>query len=529
MRAWGSSVVPWMAPLRNVVTLNKRSIAWSLVMLCNIFLMPLKAYISEPFPWTSVHVDAIPSDCAHNFTNCGPQLLEFFRNQSQFLSEDAPHIATKVYDLVRVSFPLPTNASSPDAYVTSMPYALFYCASQRDLAHRFATNQIHATDFASAQIAAFLTSPIAFSVIWASNDTTTPGGGIMHMGYVRAATSTWWTSIKFVFRLLLSMYLVWCTWAQYFVHVKTLYSQLTTIGLATAPGRSLELIVGDPTSVVLLNPVVALFFIVDFWISADFVSLAFTRVAVVTSPTTYFIASLYLSRTLWFAYGSLSVMSGCLKRLGKAHLFHAVDPSWTAVAVMCVAGPFTTLQTRLPFLIDLYNWIFYVLASSSTSIETSAAAIVYTALVGGLPILFGLFPRHKPRLLVGPRVSATSPASYLENDVKARWALSFTFMSRAKKANGVNMLGGSVYQLFQAHPALRRELCMSQRGGDCYIVYDDIASTVSVRVSPLECLDHHRPPLTVAAAVPGHILGRVDMRKDAPMLILGDNNSKWIM
>ncbi|OQS04378.1 hypothetical protein THRCLA_20901 [Thraustotheca clavata] len=70
-----------------------------------------------------------------------------------------------------------------------------------------------------------------------------------------------------------------------------------------------EIVVGDPTSIIQLNPMVSALFIIDFWMSVDFVSRVLLHIEQ--------LAYLYLSRTVWMAYGSLSVVSNLLKKMRR--------------------------------------------------------------------------------------------------------------------------------------------------------------------------------------------------------------------
>ncbi|OQR95603.1 hypothetical protein THRCLA_22104 [Thraustotheca clavata] len=150
--------------------------------------------------------------------------------------------------------------------------------------------------------------------------------------------------------------------------------------------------IGDPTSIILSNPVVSALFLVDFWI--NFVSRALFRVEQLVGITEFFIAYIYLSRTLWFAYGSLSVVSNVLKKIHCERYFHEIDPTLTAIVVAMIAGPFTFLQSQTKFFVEMYNFLFTFMIDEDHAIEASLASIIYTLTIGTLPVIFGFLPRH---------------------------------------------------------------------------------------------------------------------------------------
>ncbi|OQR94725.1 hypothetical protein ACHHYP_00955 [Achlya hypogyna] len=531
MRAWtsGSIVAPVDAPARYTVRYNRRSVVLSFLLMLNVLVMPMKAYISEPVPWSSQRPATIPSDCHVNFTACTPFVLNFFHNESaRLLTAETPHVATDMYDLVRIPFPLPAG-QDPHDYALKMPYALFYSAEQKLLAARLSLGRLNASAIQTGEMITFLGTPIGYTALWTAEANSS---NLLFIGFARASTTASWLGGKFAYRVMLSWYLAWCVYMSYYRHYRPLCLSLARLGLSSAPPQAtLHLVVGDPTSIVLLNPWVAVFFVADFWMSADFVSLAFLRVAEITSLQTFFIASLYLSRTLWFAYAGLGLFSSLLKRLGKELWLSPIDPTLTAIVVILAAGPFTTLQTRVPFLVELYNYVFNNLAEAPNEIESGVAAIVYSLLIGGLPVFVGVLRaawiHRRHTSLKGPHAAYIDPASYLENDVKTRWAVALSVFSRRRSV--IEATGGSVYDLLMRFPALQKHLGMSQRGGDCYVLYDDgNGRSVSVRLSLVSCIDV-KPPLVIAPPSHSTAVGRIDMTKRGPMLVPGAANSMWLM
>ncbi|OQR89879.1 hypothetical protein THRCLA_22623 [Thraustotheca clavata] len=173
-----------------------------------------------------------------------------------------------------------------------------------------------------------------------------------------APASTEWLVFKLVYRLCLSAYIVCCMWKKYYRHYPHLVNNIRLFGVRDAPKvYEFEIVVGDPTSIILLNPVVSALFVIDFWISVDYVSKAFFHIAQLVDLKLFFLACLYLSRTIWFAYGTLGVVSRILKKLHCERYFYGIDPTWTAIAVGMIAGPFTYAQSRFQLFVHTYNFL----------------------------------------------------------------------------------------------------------------------------------------------------------------------------
>ncbi|OQR95598.1 hypothetical protein THRCLA_22108 [Thraustotheca clavata] len=339
-----------------------------------------------------------------------------------------------------------------------MPYALFYCRDHKELSMKLGAGLIKPTEFKGAELSVFINSAIMYNAIWI--ESPEPNQYIAFNSTSRVATSMWWHIVKFMYRVLLSFYLGSCLWHQYFCYYSNLKGNLEQFGLPNAPpGTKFIIIVGDPTSVILANGYISIAFVLDFWVSVDFVATAFFRLVQIEALLPFLIACLYLSRTIWFAYGTLLVTSRLLKRVGKESNLHAVDPTLTAFAVILAVGPFTYLQTNVSFMVEIYNFLFAYLSKDSDKVEISVAAVVYTILIGGLPLLVGLRPswKHSKRVPIQPFVQKTIKQSfYADNDMKTRWAMHLSLFSWKKTKLVMN--GGDLRDYLAHHPKHQKVL-----------------------------------------------------------------------
>ncbi|OQR84227.1 hypothetical protein THRCLA_23091, partial [Thraustotheca clavata] len=453
---------------------NKRSLLVSFLFMLNLASMPLKAYFSEPLPW----IRGLTSlECDINNLNCSESILTFFHNLTHFTAPGEHVFITPTLALFQVSLP-PIQDSDASLYVSQMPFAIFYTRQQNRQAMAIANRQSNVSEFQAISSFQFLGLDIARCVFWA---TESVNGNFIYAGHILIQTSITWLGFKFVFRLCLTAYIIWCMWNSYYRHYTHLATNLCLYGVKDDPKvYEFEIIVGDPTSIILLNPVVSALFVVDFWISADIVAKALFDIAQLVGTTEFFFAYLYLSRTVWFAYGTLSIVSQLLKKLRCEKYFHGIDPTWTAIGVATIAGSLTYLQAHIKFFVQIYNYLFTFMINSDNAIESSLSATLYTFTIGILPAMFG-FASHDQIHCQWLNVKAkrqmeipVHPSSYLNNGIKNRVAISLSLLSLENEQ--IISAGGSIYRLFKYNNKFKKHLGLSQRDADCYIKWNSSQS-----------------------------------------------------
>ncbi|OQS07271.1 hypothetical protein THRCLA_00722 [Thraustotheca clavata] len=496
----------------------------------NVAIMPLKAYISEPFPWTTSLSSEIPNDCHFNYTQCTTLLLSFFRNQSKTMPPDSS-LLTATFDVHAIRFSYIPAKTEDDAksYALHFPSSIFYSKKGIQQAITLARKQYNVSDFSSVVFTRFLGIVTNYITLWAvenqDDDTMFIGGWQPQMSFE-------WLLLKLVFRLCLSAYIVRYMWKHYYSYYPQLAKNLHRFGLENASsGSKFEIVIGDPTSIVILNPIVSALLVVDFWISVDFVGRVFNRIIQLAVIKDFLLAYLYLSRTLWFGYGSLSIMSYLLKRFDCARLFYGVDPTWTAIGIALVAGPMTLLQSRISFMVQFYNFIFTSISKNESEIEISIAVIFYTLLLGTLPVMFSFLPRESFyngwKKLFSCTKMTWEPSSYLYNDTKNRWTLQFVFFT-FRNADIITK-GGSVYNLFQLDFKYKKHLGIGQCGADCYVkLKSGTGKWTCCRLSLLSCIDI-QPPIQFITSKHLTAVGKIEIDKMSIKIIQGSNKSPWVL
>ncbi|OQR86329.1 hypothetical protein THRCLA_10555 [Thraustotheca clavata] len=203
-------------------------------------------------------------------------------------------------------------------------------------------------------------------------------------------------------------------------------------------------------------------FIVDIWVSIEFVTRAIFRLDQLQDVRISLLACFYLSPMLWLAYGALMLLSFILKKIHKERIFNEADPTLTALAVMITTGPITNLQS---------HFSFHLFAKDENSNESALPVIMFCLTIGMLPIIYGLFPGF-PTWCRGSNKTVPvdlSYGSFKMNDIKHRFTHYFALMSLTESA--LNIKSGSMYQLFDLDRKFKRNLGMSQRGADCYLLF----------------------------------------------------------
>ncbi|KDO17421.1 hypothetical protein SPRG_17160, partial [Saprolegnia parasitica CBS 223.65] len=129
---------------------------------------------------------------------------------------------------------------------------------------------------------------------------------------------------------------------------------------------------------------------------------------------------------------------------------------------------------------------------------------------------------------------ARDHAAFAANDLKHRWTLGWSLFScrkwwrRDAPAVIEHSMGGSVYKLFEKSRKYKRELGISQRGADCYVLFEPRENErTSIRLSLLASVDvSHLPAMMVAK----HAVGHIEVDSDGPVVVVqGQNASPWVM
>ncbi|KDO25689.1 hypothetical protein SPRG_08988 [Saprolegnia parasitica CBS 223.65] len=474
--------------------------------LFNISLMPIKAYLSEDLPWTR---DAQWS-ASDNFTDFNTSTLA--RYQAKYNVSTLPpqcvyhNDAAAGVELVRVQMDMTTHAAIARDncvadFLLGKPGVVYYTTSIRsllcDLAAANASN-FHLLAWQNRGTCVYNTYfglYIGHQCVWITADDGAHTHRLTISMAIATYASTTWLWCKLAFRVGLSFVTLYLLYAKYYRHCLDLESLLLHHGHQRTSCTNLwryEVIWGDPTAMILLNPAIAGMFALDCWLSVDTVTLAIMRASQAHEITVMLLGCLYLSRTVWFAYAALCGVNTCLKRHKKEHLFAEVDPTLVAVAAT-IYGPLVTwMAGNVEFFLELFHALFDLVVPSVLKrdrFDGSIPSTMYSLMLASLPVVYGF----SHALLRKPRTTPRDLhlySSFRFNSIKNRLVLCALRLLHSPLPVHVPAIGGTMHRLFELVPRYKRWPTISFRGSDCYVhCYCDGTLKERLRLSLVDDLD----------------------------------------
>ncbi|KAG9400951.1 hypothetical protein AC1031_009675 [Aphanomyces cochlioides] len=158
--------------------------------------------------------------------------------------------------------------------------------------------------------------------------------------------------IKFVFRSLVTTYVLYVLWTRYYRHYRILERNLRFVGLGQGYIHY-HIVMGDPGYAVLTDPFVSLAMSVDIWYGAPYMIIAVLRVSQFQDLWAYALGCMYLARSVWFAYLCMRGLSSLAKWRRWEASFAPVDPGFLAISAYLYGGPLTSSIAMTPVV-----WIF---------------------------------------------------------------------------------------------------------------------------------------------------------------------------
>ncbi|KAH9151937.1 hypothetical protein LEN26_003756, partial [Aphanomyces euteiches] len=281
--------------------------------------------------------------------------------------------------------------------------------------------------------------------------------------------------MKFIWRTLLSLYIVYVLWTRYYAHYIALWSNLCHVGFSKDYTRY-EIVVGDPVS------------------SMIYVTLGVMQVSQFDDIWVYFNGCLYLTRFVWLTYLSMRMMSFVIKRFKLEASFVPLDPGFLAIASVVYNGPVSTaMSTTKAVQLEHHLWcIGLTTAECSQAIDFLATIILVSSIWLTLPLLFSQLivrcRRQKSNQVAScsPYVLQQKVSLHSYNDIKANILLSLTMRKRAKHHSG-----GELHKLYAENPRHRHLALFSHRAADSFVLCytADGSLDQQVPLSLLSCLD----------------------------------------
>ncbi|EQC28689.1 hypothetical protein SDRG_13564 [Saprolegnia diclina VS20] len=541
-----------------VVYFNKVSVAFSFCFLLNLAAMPLKAYLSEALPWSPRPTPTVGVQVGPNqtFEMYEAHALEFYRNHYNNSTLDLKTLyafdPAQALDIIWVPIAF---VDAGDFSFAGLPGSTFYSRRARRTVKGFMTRTSNLSSVAVIEVGTLLGQPSSVSGVWVEVLPTT-NATFLYFAAQLSPGSTQWLYIKFAYRIGLTCVILERMWSTYFRHYRTLLWNLRALGVPNVTDTTfIEIVIGDPTALILQNTLVCGLFVIDFWCSMEIVGQSFVRLSQLQNLVTFSLAALYLSRTVWFAYLLLNLTGRTVRRYHLERLIAQVDPTTVAIAVLVSVGPVTFLQSRSGFFVDVYHFLFTFIVPNDhidDYKEDCLAAMLYSILIGLLPINYGfgkpiaralherargMLRRQARSIRVRPlRSHATRRVTrhaddfgkFVYNDWKHRCLYSILTALNPQHVSAL-FIGGSIYKLFDTHRGFQRNAAFSFRGSDCYVIAHSPTSVLSYRLSLIDCLHLHHPHLKLHNTYK-RAFGHIEFAPETESLVvtLGRDKARWV-
>ncbi|EQC25246.1 hypothetical protein SDRG_16884 [Saprolegnia diclina VS20] len=491
----------------------------SAIMFLNLVAMPMKAYVTEFLPWTYVPPPAPLASTNFTFFNASTlELLQRLYNRSTLPPHVTYHEDAAGYVLRKTINPRITSLDACASEVLpGLPGAIFYGPSFSRLicAMAMADNGTAWNGSGDCIYLTFFTQPWIYQCLWLTSgddlalNASAPGYTLTYAA--RPYPLAWWCPTKFAYRTLTTFYIAHLVWTRYYVQCVALATSLAVTGhrpLDVKNSASIwryEVVLGDPTAMVLTDPLVAFLLCVDIVASYDTLTFAVLRATQSADVYVMLIAFLYLSCTVWLPYLAVSTTTLLVKRYHKERSFAQIDPTALAIATAILGPALTWCMGNVSFFLQFYQYLGRVAVPTSdqhTKFESAPDVIVYLVSLASLPLMYG-FGRARWQ---GDDVGSTRRtllrySSFQNNPWKNRALLALVqcLEGRSKTSGDMMERGGSVYALFEANRQFERCPAISFRATDCFVLcHQDGMLRERLRLTLLSTLDRHERDASLA-------------------------------
>ncbi|KDO29692.1 hypothetical protein SPRG_05643 [Saprolegnia parasitica CBS 223.65] len=370
----------------------------------------MKAYLTEQLPWQGDNTPypVYDSYAAFSASYLAENQARFNRStllhQRSYFVDDASRT-----DVIRVALDMRRRThNNCIEFLLGLPGLIFYGGHMRDLLCNFAasprghnvTDDLRWHRRGVCQHGTFVGATVGQQCIWLTtgDDLTADDTlGVFTLTFIFQLPRFYvWLWVKFGYRCLISLYVVVQMWREYYRHCASLHTVVQRLGHTVPTPASTtwqyDLVMGDPTALILLDPIVSLAFTLDVWLSMEYMGIAMVRATQIVDLYTLFLAFTYFSRTVWFAYLALSVTSKVLKRYEKEHHFAGVDPTVVAISVAVYVIPVDYLQANTR-IVDAYYWLFRIPSPRDTQdeqVDVLFGCVLLTISIAFVPVLYGI-------------------------------------------------------------------------------------------------------------------------------------------
>ncbi|KAF0688635.1 Aste57867_19747 [Aphanomyces stellatus] len=270
-----------------LVRCSQRSLAYAVGYAVNLILMPFKAYLSEPLPWTlAPEVPKYQDGSFEAFSNASFASFDWTYNNRTLPDEETVihrDESANTY-LLREVLTLPAHGSDRCVdYMSNFPAAIHYSRG------------------VSAFVCAFVAANTSTRLQMAFCTWLVPrSDGTSYHAYhgVQLLESRLLSWMKFGCRCGLSIFNGKWIWRDFYRHYGPLFHNLRTIGLGNVIHHTYVVDLGDPTWLILSHPFVSLVMVVDCFVNVGYSGAAGNRTSQFNNLWEFCIGCLYGSRTV---------------------------------------------------------------------------------------------------------------------------------------------------------------------------------------------------------------------------------------
>ncbi|KAH9115220.1 hypothetical protein AeMF1_010737 [Aphanomyces euteiches] len=375
------------------VRISRFSLFYTGLFVLKLASTPLIAYLSEPLPWL------IPERSFVDY------LRQLYNNQTMSPGTVCRFDSTTITYVVRNEIALSLERISPESFNSHFihfPGAMFYGSGPNAFVRNFLNQD--ATERRAGQMFycqrnRYYGTVVSDACIWLE-PMALENSRDVYMVYF--ATFVWesafWSWFKICARCCLTLFVLRVLWQRYCCHYLPLLHGLKALGV---DNRCIhyEVIVGDPTYLILSDPRVSLAMTVDILLTPPYVCWSVLRVCQYEDLVAFSLGCFYSARFVWSGYFAMRCLSYVVKAQRWGSKFAPIDPGILGFGALLYGGPFMSFIGNTPLMaIFQITWtIFLPEALETQAIEVATGMVAGITIMGSFPIVLSLlFRRMKP-------------------------------------------------------------------------------------------------------------------------------------
>ncbi|KAF0688636.1 Aste57867_19748 [Aphanomyces stellatus] len=385
----------------HVVRLSKISVVYSCLYVVSLVTEPLKAYASEPFPWTLQSTSINPKNVSFDdYVNTTYHAFALKYNNVTMAPQTLfSHDQSTNTVVLRFNMSLPANdVDHCNSHLVQIPGSIFFGAGMVEYVCHFIAQNASTQLFMPRYMCQYITVANLFalseSCVW-MEPLLTQGQFRVYHGLRVVEEETWsWT--KLWIRLAISSVIAIEIWRLYYRHFGPLLSNLTNMGIQNYSCDSVYYVLqlGDPTWLILSHPFVCTAMVVDNLYSSSYSAVALFRVSQLEDILQFAIGSFYGSNLVWGSYAAMRFSTPAIKFLRCENYFEPVEPGIMALSATLYAGPMVYIicQTPLVLFFQYLNQVFPQRKMEAN--EVSLGMANFLIMFASLPLLYSLIMRY---------------------------------------------------------------------------------------------------------------------------------------